>query len=468
MISRNYGQNHWSALNSNHKGIRGQFQFKSDGTSDYTIKSVSLVGPAFPNSMSGSTWQWTSTAYDMTYDVTEDCYKYTIESQDSELSKFFRFVANHQQKTNWYETNTTALIPYNGSAVDGKSAATTRDPNDVAWTENGTSEHTNLTNVDNIIWNRPSGEWTIRFYIKQDIDTSNDFNFKYYYTITGHEYVPVEITGLRTFSYDVALDLPTDGSVMAYEAYSYDKGNSTASSTQHGTITLRRLRYIPANMGVVLKYVTDPAHPDVQVDPQTATKVSAKLLKRNVDNTLTTANPEYTADDETEYWHAWYKQGVTGYTSDTPWNNYLVGTVTRTLLPTNGKIENGEFVERYFALSTYYRCADHLTSIPDYYGFFRYKNNQASGANKAYLSLPSSVLDYNGQFIGQTADEPAGALSAQYLLFDDDFVTNGIGTVNTDTDNRSADKAWYTLQGVRVSHPTKGIYIHEGKKVIIR
>ena len=460
----NYSENRWSALYSNHKAVRGQVIFLSSGSDDNTIKSVSLVGPAFPNSMSGTAWQWTSAAYDMAYDVTDNSYTYTIESQDSELSKFFRFVANHKQKTNWYETNTQAAIPYDGTIANGYTAATTQDPNDVAYTTSGTTSHTDLTNTDNIIWNRPSGQWTIRFYIKHDLVAGES----YYYTITGHEYVPVEITGLRTFSYDVALDLPADGSVMAYEAYSYDKGGSTASSTQHGTITLRRLRYIPANMGVVLKYVTDPAHPDVQVDPQTATKVSAKLLKRNVDNTLTTANPEYTADDETEYWHAWYKQGVTGYTSDTPWNNYLVGTVTRTLLPTNGKIENGEFVERYFALSTYYRCADHLTSIPDYYGFFRYKNNQASGANKAYLSLPSSVLDYNGQFIGQTADEPAGALSAQYLLFDDDFVTNGIGTVNTDTDNRSADKAWYTLQGVRVSHPTKGIYIHEGKKVIIR
>ena len=30
------------------------------------------------------------------------------------------------------------------------------------------------------------------------------------------------------------------------------------------------------------------------------------------------------------------------------------------------------------------------------------------------------------------------------------------------------NSGWYTLQGQRVEHPTKGIYIHNGKKVVLR
>lgn len=47
--------------------------------------------------------------------------------------------------------------------------------------------------------------------------------------------------------------------------------------------------------------------------------------------------------------------------------------------------------------------------------------------------------------------------------------TLGIGHVEGGAEAREADEAWYTLTGVRVAQPTqKGIYIHQGKKVIIR
>ena len=36
------------------------------------------------------------------------------------------------------------------------------------------------------------------------------------------------------------------------------------------------------------------------------------------------------------------------------------------------------------------------------------------------------------------------------------------------SDKKAEDSAWYTLQGQRVEHPTKGIYIHHGKKVVLR
>ena len=45
--------------------------------------------------------------------------------------------------------------------------------------------------------------------------------------------------------------------------------------------------------------------------------------------------------------------------------------------------------------------------------------------------------------------------------------TDAIKTVNTTVVNTN-DDAWYTIQGVRVAQPTKGIYIHNNKKVVIK
>lgn len=77
---------------------------------------------------------------------------------------------------------------------------------------------------------------------------------------------------------------------------------------------------------------------------------------------------------------------------------------------------------------------------------FRKTSKAASfGPNKAYLSLPSS------------------SAQAFRIVFSDDEAT-GIATVsNTSVD----DGAYYNLQGMRVDHPTKGVYIHNKKKIIV-
>ena len=50
--------------------------------------------------------------------------------------------------------------------------------------------------------------------------------------------------------------------------------------------------------------------------------------------------------------------------------------------------------------------------------------------------------------------------------FDEDM-TDGIQTIGTAAQTYEKD-AWYTLQGVKVTNPTKGIYIHNNKKVVIK
>ena len=167
-------------LAKSHWGMRGQIQFLGGTSADDNIKSVSMVGPAIPGTTSGTTWNWASTAGDMTWDVTENCYKLTLTTTAA-AGQHFRFVANHTQAKNFYETNTTARIPYDGTATSGTSAATEEDPNDVAYTTSGTTSYTESSY--DILFNRPAGEWTVRFYLTYDKEQNKSF----YYTITGTE-----------------------------------------------------------------------------------------------------------------------------------------------------------------------------------------------------------------------------------------------------------------------------------------
>ena len=71
-------------------------------------------------------------------------------------------------------------------------------------------------------------------------------------------------------------------------------------------------------------------------------------------------------------------------------------------------------------------------------------------ANRAYLQVKSSAL-------------PASSVS---MAFDDEEATDGINQIVGST---ADDGAWYTLQGVQVAQPTqKGVYIHQGRKIIVR
>lgn len=72
-------------------------------------------------------------------------------------------------------------------------------------------------------------------------------------------------------------------------------------------------------------------------------------------------------------------------------------------------------------------------------------------ANKAYLQIPTASL-------------PSGDPSRLSIAIDDE--TTSVERVKTNTEK---DSNWYTLGGVQAKQPTKsGVYIHQGKKVIIK
>jgi len=72
-------------------------------------------------------------------------------------------------------------------------------------------------------------------------------------------------------------------------------------------------------------------------------------------------------------------------------------------------------------------------------------------ANRAYLQIPKSAID---------TESSANGIS--FAVEGEETAIQGVTTTAT------TDDAWYTLQGVRVAQPTRGLYIHNGKKVVVK
>lgn len=84
-----------------------------------------------------------------------------------------------------------------------------------------------------------------------------------------------------------------------------------------------------------------------------------------------------------------------------------------------------------------------LTKIGDKVGFAKVANGVNIPAGKAYLEVP------------------AGSAAKFFGL---DGEATGINSVKT----AKADGAYYTLEGVKTTKPVKGLYIHNGKKIVVK
>ena len=260
---------------------------------------------------------------------------------------------------------------------------------------------------------------------------------------------------VRTYSSATAMDVVgTD--LKVYEAYKYTKPEGEADKYAKGTLQMRQLSYIPANMGVVLVATADGTYAN-------GDQKDFSLCKRTAES----------ATDADGYKAAWTK--ADDYTAD-EWNNFLAATVTAVADLGNTEEADGNITYRFYGLSNYHSTAYYKANGEgdDYLGFFRLTDKGRSGANKAYLRMPASAeveggafgyIDYNGQFIG-SEDEADSAFGKMQLAFDGELgETTGISAVKSAA---TADSAYYTLQGMKVGHPTKGIYIHGGKKVVVK
>lgn len=82
------------------------------------------------------------------------------------------------------------------------------------------------------------------------------------------------------------------------------------------------------------------------------------------------------------------------------------------------------------------------------------------------------VWDISGDDLSGVTDgssTKAGAAPMSRIVYNELYADSatGIGYVKAETRNDS-DNAFYTLSGIKVLHPRAGIYIHKGKKVVVR
>ena len=159
---------------------------------------------------------------------------------------------------------------------------------------------------------------------------------------------------------------------------------------------------------------------------------------------------------------------------DADYHNYLVGT-TKDITVTASEFDgNNERTHRNFFFNYFSKSGCYTDGATDYLGFFRIKSGSTCYANHAYLSLPTDVLAWNGQTFEQvmeSGDQQASLTKGMRIVFSDgsDWVEDVPTSITTIKDkNRVFDNYYYTLQGVRVEKPLKGIYIHNGKKVVIK
>lgn len=267
---------------------------------------------------------------------------------------------------------------------------------------------------------------------------------------------------IRTFCSNANWDLPAGGKVKAYVVHSFDENTKEGLESQ-GVMKLREIKYIPAEMGVVL--VAD------------GTSVTADEIKVN----LVSKWDGYVTNKE-ELW-------VNNYKAE-KFNNYLVGLSTDGMFVTEGDYDetSHKYVNRNFALNWFSNTKKGKeleerkevdftvkengdASDADYLGFFRLKGDIQK--EYAYLQLSNKVVDYDLQLTGEKEDDIVknadSKLSPNFgMVFDTDFdFVTGINSVSDVKKN--SNNGCYTLQGVKVQRPTApGLYIMNGKKVIVK
>lgn len=477
----NQGHNGLSAQDGSY-GLSGSIQVIGGNAADadIQIKTMSMIGDAVEgtyDAVSGK-WKYTSTAGDMKYDANERCFSLTISTVEGKYAKsHFRFVANRDADQNWGETdgnissNNRLARPTYDAADDDNHSCMADDPNDVQFRKTAREDEegfgSTTPNKKDILWNRPAGIWTIRFYPELDKDGKDISR----YTISGTKVIKIPFTYcvrkfIRTYSNNVAM-APVDNNVKVYEAYRYKKPENAGDplSERMGTVYLRQLKYIPANMGVVLVG-------EVPKGESFSDYATLNFSLKEAPAEMPLEGDNYTA--------VWTKADE--YVGQ-EWNNYLKPTVTAIDKLGNADTDkNGKIAHRYFGLANFHSTKYYQENKTgdDYIGFFRLTQNGRSGANKAYLSIPANTyvdggvgakfgyIDFNGQFLGNETDDPKNpSLSKVAIVFDDEDDGGSTTTVpEVKLNSTDADASFYTLQGVKVSGPVKGLYIHNGKKFI--
>lgn len=447
------------------------------------ITFLSMVGPAIPGTTTGNKWDWASPVADMDFDVSENCYKLTIATTEENRNQVFRFVGNHTQKINWFENSSVdqsekaAIYNDDGTFGIGHTASPS-DPNEVSYTQNGTAETDKSKDENlNIIWNRPAGTWTVRFHIYTYSQDGNNPSYRYFYTINKNSnlelrdfkdvvYMSEEnvrnITNrgdyqyFRTWSDDTAWKRPKNVDVFVVsEVTAADANNQVGFKLKNINNFDTSEDVIPAKTGVILAL-------------KEGDKVPGAVFHKRM--SLITYN---TLDIQLEQ----AKNKELSYTGEGK-TNLLVPCLEVKNIPTADE-ENVNYLFGFYhaihglgldnALNKQgYEQNDYLL------GFWISNGKGLTYANSSYLPIEKAKAEKLN--LGMSNDfnalqnQPGSAKKIPALFFDFGAVDNDVTGIQGVVESKTVlDGKYYTLSGQQVEHPTVGgIYIHNGKKYVIK
>lgn len=404
------------------------------------------------------------------------CYRYRGEFKKGST---FAFFVNPVTSALYYcEDNDNAAVNSNTgdrwhtqAPVGEDNAATGADypyHNKVAWQTDGSSDINapGLGAGKAILWTLPDGVYTLRFY-NHEGNTSDVDHTKALYTIDKEVVLKnasstfkvwnndktelvdetFEYGGVRTFSDDCALMLPLG--VKAYYANSIDE--------EKGKVILKEVadNIIPAHCPVIIYDLSMKA--GYNSLGRTAVKTINLCPVPGVEKEYTKTLEDMVANEADKV-------------------NYLVdlskvGDGVAVMPEADGKYN-------FFMSNQVYLDYDYTKKVSAPLNFWRVKAGAVIKKNYAYLSVDKDIrpVFYTGaqNYVRPDASENIANSKRSYCFIlsfgdvDDDTVVTGITSVNAGDKTADSD-VWYTIQGIRIAAlAVPGMYIHNGKKVVLK
>lgn len=370
----------------------------------------------------------------------------------------FRFIENNKYLTNFGEDEVTpndkdfAPAKENGDVCYYNHISRntlTEDPDPKGETgASGLSTGKDITFTMPGLKDGDTYETEIRVSASNASDTRMTGKAAPFYTITRpvklFNYGSDNTTGYTSFACNYPLEIVSGTDVKVYDIISYDMATNKATLRDKSTdFKMNDKYYIPAKSGVILSATASDNESKVST---ITVRPMIERLGETVDNGSNLLKPVYLP------------------------NQTIYMTLPEASTKTGSPVTSRQY------LFSWVKQSDNTYKL----GFLRSKTGK-SVSERAYLSLTgeavgATTLNPTDEKVfkrveGISTDDSSLANAKEYqvnLFFEgsDDDATTGIHTLN----HQIADnEGYYTLQGIRVNKPVRaGIYIHNGKKIIVK
>ena len=368
-----------------------------------------IVGPA----VNGTTDNWEEGAIEFPYNATKGCWETTVTMYNG---KPFRFAMDKKMTNCFGENNAKPAAPNTtGWAIDNGDWET-QYCNKLQWYNEGTEAHNSGMSDNDITFNLPTGSYNIKFWATSGNDGNpSEDQSRVYYTIDP------EYTFKAPGSSSVQNILnPLESGYTYYRTFYYIHSLKLPNGVKAYKITEVVDDHISSAKAVKSLVVGDVLYGN--------TPVILALDGTGRTGTMASVKFEF-ADDP-------FLQAVDDATN----TNMLRGSL------------NSEHLEKQAVDGSYNYI----------FGYKRLKADDA-GVTLGFWHPGTGNTAFCSSYLNYSADVtyPANGLVIDF----DDVVGTGINATEVET---AESKEYYNMQGMRVVPTQKGIYIHNGKKVIIK